>query len=228
MSILFNGSTQSVVTSAGPVLRNIDHCTLMAWVKLVSLPSSTGFIYQVEGSAGNASRASIGVTPTGLIEVRGRAPDSESFTTILSVPAISTGVWTHIAAVIHYDSDTGDVFINGAAVSTTGSFIFTNTFTDNTDSLRSSIGAGDNGAAFFLNAEIEDIRCYERELTANEINTIYSSRGKDSIVFGLDARYCAVGPENVAVTAECDLSVLKLNGTANNSPTWRGSPLSRR
>jgi hypothetical protein len=229
MAISLNGTNQALVTASGDVVRNVGSASLTAWIKINSLPSAGQYycFYQVETNPGNGSRISILVNSSGQIELRGRAPDATSYTTELSTPTISAGSWIHLAGVIKYSgTPDGSIYINGAAVATTGSFGFVNPLTDNTVSLRSSVGAIDGSTLYFVNGQMEDLRCYNRNLSADEVATIYAARGKDHIVYGLNARYKLFGPSAGTVTTELDVSDYKLNGTPQNSPTWAESPLS--
>jgi hypothetical protein len=227
MSVSLNGTTQSLVTSGGNVLRNASGGTLMLWMKANSLPGGGAYLYQVETNSGNNSRSALVFNysgGSGSLSLLARVNDSNSLTDITSTSTVSTGTWVHFAGTFNYAAATGIIYINGSAVSTTGSFSFNASATDNTTSARSSIGAADAGSDKFFNGSLEDIRCYSRILTANEILTIYSSAGRDGIVDGLNQRLQFLGPAGTVVGSEFDLSDFKLNvATINASPTWQDS-----
>lgn len=229
MAVLFNGTNQAITTGSGDVLRNSTAATIMAWVKVVALPAGQGTMYQVMiNTAANASRAIIHVNSTGTIQLNGRAPDTVVLSGITSTPTISTGAWHHIAGTLDYTNKVGVIYIDGVAVASTGTLMFTANQTDNTTSIGSTIGAADANTSLNLNAHLEDLRVYSRLLDADEIATIYASNGKDDIYFGLNARYALKGPAAGTATTNPDETPTELPGTGQNSPTFSDSPLSKR
>lgn len=82
-------------------------------------------------------------------------------------PALSTGTWYHIAAT--YDGTTHSLYVDGAlADSNTNA----GTLTHTTNSM--NIGTRDGGGQRW-NGIIDDVRVYDRALSASEINDIYSA-----------------------------------------------------
>jgi hypothetical protein len=80
----------------------------------------------------------------------------------------------------------------------------------------------------FFAGTLDDVRVYNRVLSANEISTIYACRGRDNIYYGLQDRWCLnEGYDTQAVSGAN--SVKDMVGTnhytATNSPTYKGSVL---
>ncbi|HEY6886218.1 MAG TPA: LamG-like jellyroll fold domain-containing protein, partial [Solirubrobacter sp.] len=77
--------------------------------------------------------------------------------------AAPVGTWQHIAST--YDGTTGKLYVNGALVAT-------KTFTGNVGDANSwRIGAYGPTAANFFNGAIDDVRIYDRALTAGQVTT---------------------------------------------------------
>jgi hypothetical protein len=47
----------------------------------------------------------------------------------------------------------------------------------------------DGNSVSFQNMTLDDVRCYQRVLTPQEINNIYVAKGKDTITYGLFERW---------------------------------------
>ena len=134
---------------------------------------------------------------------------------------LGTGIRYHI--VCTYDSSfNAQIYING---------IFDNSGNDNDGSPPSdtlSIGVR-TGTSDYYNGYLEDVRIYDRVLSANEMATIYGCKGLDGIVHGLLHRWLMnEGSMNVVASgagAIKDLAIGQLNMTPNNSPVFSGSQL---
>jgi hypothetical protein len=110
------------------------------------------------------------------------ASDEYSFgLTTSSGPAYLTGpastanhnAWVHLAAV--YDGTSVILYRNGTEIARRG---HTGTIPDQASPLM--LGAGDNGSAGigeYTNAVLDDVRVYNRSLSASEIQTLFSSGG---------------------------------------------------
>lgn len=155
-------------------------------------------------------------------------------------PGVSSTGWLHAAytcTAISGGSQTHNIYINGALTATsTNSLqvagaltqIFINSFPEvNTG------GAGINTYQESCDAMLDDIRMYNRQLSLQEIQTIYTLRGfRDGIVSGLISRFsfneAAIGTTvSNAIDysnngTNNDLSVINVNG-ATTAPTYASS-----
>jgi len=80
----------------------------------------------------------------------------------------------------------------------------------------------------YLTGLIEDVRIYDRVLSASEVATIYSSKGTDGIVYGLNHRWkMDEGSEEVVVGAGSvkDVGPIGLNATPTNGPKFKGTTM---
>lgn len=76
---------------------------------------------------------------------------------------------------------------------------------------------------------LDDLRFYDRALTDTEIQTIYACKGSDSILYGLQAKWLFIGPEDGVITGSVtELSNNEFVGTAVNNPTYKSTFLKTR
>lgn len=94
---------------------------------------------------------------------------------------LSVGTLYHMAQTWNLSTAFGELYVDGASEAT-----------DATDYNDSSAGTPDMFSRSGNNAfeaDLHDIRIYNRVLSAAEVLTIYNSRGKDSIVHGMIHRW---------------------------------------
>lgn len=84
-----------------------------------------------------------------------------------SATTVSTGTWYHVVAT--YDGSIGRMYINGAL---DNSNVFTHTATANSDTL---VIGGRSGSIDMLDGIIDDVRIYNRALTATEVTSLYNA-----------------------------------------------------
>ena len=140
-----------------------------------------------------------------------------------SIADLGTGIRYHI--VCTYDSlANAQIYING---------VLDNSGSDNdgvppSDTLTIGHRTGAPGDEYY-DGFIEDMRIYNRVLSANEIATIYGCNGLDVIVHGLLHRWImSEGPIDVAASGAGlikDLAIGQLNMTPNNSPIYSGTQM---
>lgn len=190
--------------------------TYMCWVKLTALPTAgTGGAFSFIGrnfNAGGTYSWEFGVLTTGrpVAEVTTNSGMVDSTSTF----TMTTGTWYHCAATWDSTSQTTKIYMNGALSSSTS---VPGTTISNTASSQFSIGVnigvGNTGATQFLNGLIEDVRVYNRLLSANEILTISSLYGQDYITNNLLIRYMlneGASGTNVVVANIKDSSINKV------------------
>jgi len=145
------------------------------------------------------------------------AVDVGGVKTVVGTTTIATGTWFYIVGT--YDGTTLRIYVNGVEENS-------NTVTGG--NLRSvattvRIGSG-SGGENHMDGCLEDARIYDRVLSADEILTIFNSRGRDGIALNLVARYLMNegAPGVIASGAGVikDIGPNGLDGTPVNSPTW--------
>ena len=156
-----------------------------AWVKIDSLPPIFSAVFSSEalppGAAGkpmNLAGAIFGILSDGtvMLEFADNTGCGESFTRRkISSAAITAGKWYYIEAVARGASDVG-IYINGAdaggAYSGSGSGAITST--NRSAQIGDDNSCGD-AESFPFPGLIDDVRVYNRNLTAAEVKQLYKS-----------------------------------------------------
>ena len=100
---------------------------------------------------------------------------SDSWPTISAAGAGVVGSWMHIVGVNDIAANNAYIYINGTLVATKGSRL---TYTSTGNSLWFARQGEYAGGAEFLMGSIDDVRVYNRALSASEVSTIYSGGAK--------------------------------------------------
>lgn len=231
MAIRFSGfaGDERINCGSDASLDNITQKTLTAWIDIDNYGSSdeglivmkadssleNGWYFGVKGSGGPPPRNNLrfGQFFTGAQEWRSPAD------------SILLNVSYHVAIVYDRSSDTNDpiIYINGVSVTVTQ--------TDSSTGSAASDAAqdvliGNNPSPFNMDFQgiISDLRIYDRLLSADEIATIYQTRGVDGIVDGLVSRWPQnEGPEGGVVSGTDvvkDVAVNRNDGTPTNDPEY--------
>jgi len=165
------------------ILQNVSEATLTAWVKADTLSASERYIVGISknnsGTPTLISRAFVLLSDSDEVKAGGRSADGEDaqFVTTTTSP-ISTGTWYHIATVINYANDSVTIYVNGQSQAATGTVNFSQNTTSNTASTSNAVGSEDDGSSSFFDGVIDDVRIWNRALTADEIKTEYGSKFK--------------------------------------------------
>ena len=206
---------------------NCSGTTVSAWIYVTDTSVERDIISVSIGasSATTASRASIVISASGAVLLIGRGSDADAehdCTTATGVIAVNT--WYHILGVNNLTSSTQTVYINGVQNTQTTGVTFNQTTTSNTNAYNSCLGAQDDGSASFMSGYIHDARIFNRALTANEVMTIYTSGGKDGIVYGQDGRFLmSEGASGTTISSAKNFGTVGTAGTPVNSPTYVNS-----
>jgi hypothetical protein len=208
-------TTTSQYVDFGNILQPISNYTFMLWFYPTELNSykeiagredlsgGKGFYFEI-----SATKKPIFHADTGSINVTG--------TTTLAL-----NTWYHVVGVRDTVTANQRIYVNGvleatAAYGTLGTV--TNPF---------RIGMPNDWPTEGFIGSVDDVRYYNKVLTADEIATIYSCKGTDTIVDTLQARWVFnEGAEAVAMSGSGvikDLSNNNQNGTPTGSPLWDSS-----
>lgn len=141
--------------------------------------------------------------------------------TLISVANIQLNTLYHFACTINSTTNFGEIYINGVLDNSDNANVQTPTGTT------LEIGHRPGDLEYF-DGYLQDMRMYDRVLTANEIATIYGCKGTDGIVDGLLYRW--LFDEGAAGTAATGVGTVKdqmgnMNMTPSNSPVYSGSRL---
>lgn len=129
----------------------------------------------------------------------------------LSTTVVATNTWYHVAATVN-PSKFGQIFINGLLEASGTS---ADTATGTTLGIGSRAGASTGVAT---NGVLDDVRVYTRILSADEIMTIYSSSGRDSIYYGLQNRWL-MNEFSDGTLAAGTVNIIDEVGLQNGTPT---------
>lgn len=167
-AIQFNGTDQSA--SRAVITSVTDNFTFAMWVYLPALPAATATVFCNGDVGANGTR--MFVTTGGVFQMQ------HNFVVSLSSDAtLSTLTWYHLALV--RNGGTTQLYVNGvAAGGTTAS-------TPNAANSFTSIGAAVNSSntkSGFANCLMDDVRIYERALSAGELLDIVSYAADPNIV----------------------------------------------
>ncbi len=210
-------AASSQYLSVGSVPCGVNH-TSMFWAKSKSSPWNN---FGVLGGTLNSVANGYDWFPNGGTLMVLHILDSSStyYTVIFNYDVGTITNWQHYAWTLNSSSGLCSLYVNGA-LGTTGNQVMTRTLTTNT----MYQGRFPNNA-WRLNGYMADWRDYTRELSAEEIKTIFESRGHDTICTDLSNRETMVGgTDGAVVTALADVSPNSLTVTPTASPTWEATP----
>jgi hypothetical protein len=177
-ALAFNGTDGVVNAGARPALANMPAMTVSAWIK----PTGTGETgYGRIVQKGNGTMTSVGfwmnMSNTGGLQFSVyMTPASVQRYTAGSIINM-TGIWQHVVAT--WDGTTNGsgihIYRNGAEVAYGTTINGSGSRVDDSASTL-WIGNNDSGARTFAGA-MDDVRIYNRALTAQEITDLYNSAG---------------------------------------------------
>jgi hypothetical protein len=157
-ALSFSGTSARVTIADAPSLRLTNAMTLEAWVKPSTVTAAWRDViykgndnYYLEGTTGNSGRPAVGGTFNGA--------DANLYGTA----ALSVNIWTHLAG--SYDGTTLRLYVNGVQVSTVNQAGLLQTSNNPLQ-----IG-GDSIFGQTFQGLIDEVRVYNRVLTASEIQT---------------------------------------------------------
>ncbi len=142
-----------------------------------------------------------------------------------STASIPNNTWTHIACV--YNGSTIQVYINGQS---SGSVNSTGSISTSTDALRIGHSKGTSNASNYFNGDIDDVRIYNRSLSATEIAALYNVGAQRVIVANKTGLVGYWSFNEGTSTTAGDFSGSVNNGTltgSNGLPTWVNGKLGK-
>lgn len=233
MITLVRASSHYISLAAGNILRNVSGATLCGWVNHATSPTGSFDRMLSIGMSDVAdnSRAGLGIREDDTLYVAARTLVGDPGGVIGSAGVAPLNTLTHIAAGFDFTNVRVYFYVNGALIDNPAGD-WTGGNTNNADSLAGAIGASPNGARFYFDGSIDDVRCYNRRLSTDEIKTIYNSRGSDSIYYGLQAKFMLFEKQIGFVCVGTEVIKNNVNINYNGTPvagcTFSGSTLKYR
>ncbi len=204
-AVQFDGTNDRIEVGDQSTLEGYDQISVSAWANpsVISGAEETIvskeliFKLDISATAGNVARFMTGNSWSGLH----------------STTVLSTGTWYHIVGT--YDGVTKKIYINGALEASTA---LTGNITTNTRSVQ--IGSYDSSGTptAFLTGAIDEVRVYNRALSAEEVANLYRLTAPTGTDTGLVGYWSMNGQDTTATTAY-DRSGAANSGTLTNGPT---------
>ena len=222
MSCLFDGVSDADTGFGRPWMQNVSGGTISAWVT-TRLLAGTQSIWGAYGGTGT-TRAKMSVLGSGAPSLRANSLDSDATSSFNAGSTISVGQRYHLVGVFNFSSKSGGIYINGVLI-TVGTFTnMTAGNTSNTACQQSRMASNEIGTTNSWNGEIEDLRVYNRALSADEISTLYATMGRDGILDGLQARWpLNERPPDTVASNIVDLSVNNFGAVAEGNIIYQSS-----
>ena len=158
-------------------MTGVSGITLLGWVKPASLPAPSvdvGIISMLSvGSNPLNSRFVMALNSAGQVEVGARAADASPYQSRFTLAALSLNEWTCVAAVIDYENDFIDIYINGEKQAlTAGTALFSASATSNTSGAFFGLGAGNFGRGEIFHGALDEMSFYDEALTSDQIRNL--------------------------------------------------------
>ncbi len=212
----FDGSDDYVNVGANEAINSAGSFTLSAWINPTSFADYRTIL--VEGVGGGYSSGYRMLIDTNA-KLTCQTGDSNASTQPSSA-SISVGVWSHVSCVWNGTNKTW--YINGAQDSTSAA-------TYNRDvSPAAYIGRSTTASNYPFYGSIDDVRIYNRALSAQEVSNLYNSSGealgilnrahRDTLTSGLVGYWSFDGPTMTTATSS-DSSGQGNHGTLTGGPT---------
>lgn len=176
-ALSFDGSSNYVdlgLGKIGPQLNGATSVTISSWI--YPRDSTDGRIHNIviDYSSGALTGATMGWA-SGSWRVGGRSITADAFqSTTTTVPL---NQWTHIVGIINYSGDNITIYKNGVQVTSTAATFGQNSWTQGTPQAvgNDMLGAYVSLTTEYFNGLADEIRVYNRALSAQEVKTLYQS-----------------------------------------------------
>jgi hypothetical protein len=222
------GNTDNFLLSASiSTFQNVSGATLMCWYLGESLANTEDYIVHFSTTNNIQSRCGIG-RRSGLFRASARRLDGDLVTNLDGATSPSNGVLYHLAVTYNFTGQSLILYVNGAQDGSAAPSSWTGN-TSNTAGTGRIGTRADGSATNDMDGVLEDVRAYNRALSAEEVNTIYQARGRDKIVNGLLHRYKMIeGSPGSAASTIVDIGSLKIDGSASGTPAYVTSLIANR
>jgi hypothetical protein len=225
MAILTNGSTSYIATNAsgGSGTRgtlgmlSTEDFTVSAWFKTTQAGDNFAYGYAILGWDGD-TYANFSVRGGKLLYIH---YDSAWQYNIVSTTTVNDGAWHHGVYVNHGSTQTGDLYVDGAAEITGES----STISGGKYYQPYHCGRQYNGVYHVITAA--DLRMWSTALTASQVAELYYQRGTDRVaIASLMFRLPLIGSDGATASgAMADWSGTNNTGSVANSPVYAAAPL---
>jgi hypothetical protein len=183
----FNGKDQKVVIkdNKSAELKNTNKASVAAWI----YPTCTKCDHEIfaistankDKNLSSASRLALRTGKSGKLIVMARSIDEPTNAMIaLSTPKnfIEMNKWSHVAAIVHYDENRFQMFINGEEIETTWNkeVKFQSARTPNTPPENIVIGSEDDSKSNFYEGKITHPLIIDKALSSSNIEKLFNDK----------------------------------------------------
>ncbi len=202
----FNGSNNYVSASIFPQVTRSGTYTFSAWVNTANTSSQT--IFQNAASASDRN----GMMINGANIIFGYYNGT---TWVSLYGPISTNSWNYVVGVDN--GGTLSLYINGVLYTNTTASLYVNVDASYFYLGKETYLGGQN----YLNGSLDDVRVYNRALSANEIQQLYSSSvySRYFYVDNVNRTYCGIGDITSNSATGCTNTATAGAGDINNDPS---------
>jgi hypothetical protein len=250
-ALKFDGSTQYADIADPPALRIGGSFTLSAWVNFAALPTSGLYANLIDKEATGGTNYQLTVdnnfTTAGLGWILNYNSTGCCDNRVVKYTTpINTATWYHVVAVYDSVAQTESLYVNGAF----GASASVAGFPPESNGGPFNIGVQHNGGFWggYLNATLDDVRVYNRALSASEVSTLAAAGVEGDMMYNNDyhlyqfcdgTNWIAMGPTGAggnlsnglvgwwkldqSSSPSLDSSGNGYSGTWNNSPTYTAS-----
>jgi len=149
----FNGASSRVALTVSQLPAASEAQSIAAWVNIAALPGSASSIVSMTGAS---SAIKLGLSSSQLRVLRNDG------VALVSTAAPSTGTWHHVAYT--WDGTNNNLYVDGVAV--------TSTTTHDSGAVTAAFIGATSAAADFFNGSIDEVRIYDRALTATDVSAL--------------------------------------------------------
>lgn len=166
-AVTMNGSNEYVSLPNG-IVSGLMSFSICAWFNL-----SAGTAWSRIFDFGTGTTAYMFLTPNSGVGVRfGITIGGNGQEQQMKAPALATGSWQQVAVTLA--ANTGTLYVNGAQVAQNTSMTLNPANLGSTT--QSWLGRSQFAGDPYLNGQIDNLRIYDRALTAAEVQTLYAGR----------------------------------------------------
>ena len=224
MPLEFTGEAgnQSVNLGTFNVPAGLSTFSITAWVNPDTVGNPDEFVVVAKGNTtGNTAVYKLQMEDGGNGNVMRGIINSD---VLDGVTGLSAGVWTFVG--LTYDGANKRLYLNGVQDATDAQ---TGTVSQTADAVRIAAVFTGSSDRREWDGLLDDIRFYNRTLSANEMLTMFTLRGKDRIFNGMIDRWRmgerAPGQTATGAGSVRDAGSLPQNGTGVNAPVYRAGIL---
>lgn len=172
--------TNSAVTNLGNgfgavAISGSDAATISVWFKQEAASIGSDRTFFINTITNNLAKVFVGMTTGNALWVGARAFHTDSFQSVTSVSAYTdTNLWHHVSGVINIAGDAIAMYVDGVAVSVSGTPAWSNTAFSSSVGTNHVIG---NNAPFSqpFRGRIDDVRIWNRALSATEVLNLWAA-----------------------------------------------------